>query len=111
LRRTHFEPIETRVVIDPSTVDETGLGEDPWRREDFRQRSEAPKSLEASAQDSARPDRGCLVRVETEAERGPNNDLALLFISRAGSLAAMHRWVLEIYRRQNGHDEQKASQG
>jgi hypothetical protein len=49
--------------------------------------------------------------VETEAERGPNNDLALLFISRAGSLAAMHRWVLEIYHRQNGHDEQKASQG
>jgi len=41
LRRTHFEPMETRVVIDPSTVDETGLGEDPWRREDFLQQRTA----------------------------------------------------------------------
>jgi hypothetical protein len=50
LRRTHFEPFVTHVVIDPSTVDETVLGEDPWRPEDFLQRSEPPKSLPASAQ-------------------------------------------------------------
>ncbi len=51
LRRTNFEPFVTHVVIDPTTVDETVLGEDPWRREDFLQRSEAPKSLQASAED------------------------------------------------------------
>src|SRR5579864_3561665 len=38
LGRINFEPIiRTRVVIDPSTVDETPLGEDPWRREDFEE--------------------------------------------------------------------------
>jgi hypothetical protein len=36
LPRTNFEPtIKTRVVIDPRTVDQTPLGEDPWRREDY----------------------------------------------------------------------------
>ena len=52
LSRINFEPaVKTRVVIDPRTVDQTPLGEDPWRREDFLQRSEAPKSLQASAED------------------------------------------------------------
>ena len=53
LRRTHFEPHQTRVIIDPSTVNQTVLGEDPWRREDFVEniRAEASKSLEASDED------------------------------------------------------------
>ena len=53
LRRTHFEPHQTRVIIDPSTVSQTVLGEDPWRREDFVEniRAEASKSLEASDED------------------------------------------------------------
>src|SRR5579862_1891672 len=38
LGRTNFEPtIKTRVVIDPRTVDQTPLGEDPWCREDFEE--------------------------------------------------------------------------
>ena len=38
LARTNFEPtIKTRVVIDPRTVDQTPLGEDPWRREDYEE--------------------------------------------------------------------------
>jgi hypothetical protein len=38
LRRTNFEPtVKTRVVIDPLTVDQTSLGEDPWSREDFEE--------------------------------------------------------------------------
>jgi hypothetical protein len=51
LRRTNFEPYQTHVVIDPSTVDQTVLGEDPWRREDFLQRSEPSQSIEASDED------------------------------------------------------------
>jgi hypothetical protein len=53
LRRTNFEPHQTRVIIDPSTVDQTVLGEDPWRREDFVEniRAEASKLLEASDED------------------------------------------------------------
>ena len=38
LSRINFEPaVKTRVVIDPRTVDQTPLGEDPWRREDFQE--------------------------------------------------------------------------
>jgi hypothetical protein len=61
LRRTNFEPYQPHVVIDPSTVDQTVLGEDLWRREDFLQSSEAPQSLQASAED---------VNEETSAEEG-----------------------------------------
>ena len=42
LARTNFEPtIKTRVVIDPRTVDQTPLGEDPWNREDYREQEES----------------------------------------------------------------------
>jgi hypothetical protein len=37
LSRINFEPVETRVVIDPRTVDQTPLGEDPWCAEDFEE--------------------------------------------------------------------------
>jgi hypothetical protein len=38
LRRIDFEPmIKTHVVIDPRTVDQTPLGEDPWCQEDFEE--------------------------------------------------------------------------
>ena len=41
LARTNFEPtIKTRVVIDPRTVNQTPLGEDPWRREDYEEEYE-----------------------------------------------------------------------
>ena len=38
LARTNFEPtIKTRVVVDPRTVDQTPLGEDPWCRQDYEE--------------------------------------------------------------------------
>ena len=38
LSRINFEPtIKTRVVIDPRTVNQTPLGEDPWCKEDFEE--------------------------------------------------------------------------
>jgi hypothetical protein len=50
--RTHGK---TRVVIDPRTVDQTPLGEDPWRREDFEEeeddQEEAAEQVEAKSED------------------------------------------------------------
>jgi hypothetical protein len=41
LKRIDFEPVvKTRVVIDPKTVAQTPLGEDPWEREDFEDEEE-----------------------------------------------------------------------
>jgi hypothetical protein len=38
LSRINFEPaVKTRVVIDPHTVNQTPLGEDPWCKEDFEE--------------------------------------------------------------------------
>ena len=58
LSRINFEPVETRVVIDPRTVDQTPLGEDPWCREDFAEeeyeaedQDEAGEQVEAKSQD------------------------------------------------------------
>jgi len=56
LSRINFEPvIKTRVVIDPRTVDQTPLGEDPWRPEDFEEEQyeedEACEPVEAKAED------------------------------------------------------------
>ena len=55
LSRINFEPtVRTRVVIDPRTVDQTPLGEDPWRREDFEEEEddqEAAEQVEAKSED------------------------------------------------------------
>jgi hypothetical protein len=54
VRHLHFDPvIKTRIVIDPSTVDETCLGEDVWQPEDFVQhiQAQASPSLESSTED------------------------------------------------------------
>jgi hypothetical protein len=59
LSRINFEPaVKTRVVIDPRTVDQTPLGEDPWCREDFEEeeygaedQDEARTRVEAKSQD------------------------------------------------------------
>ena len=47
LSRTNFEPvIKTCVVIDPRTVDQTPLGEDPWCREDYEEEYEEDEASE-----------------------------------------------------------------
>jgi hypothetical protein len=59
LSRINFEPtVKTRVVIDPKTVDQTPLGEDPWRREDFEEeqddQEEAAEPAAARVEDVGR---------------------------------------------------------
>jgi hypothetical protein len=57
LSRINFEPIETRVVIDPRTVDQTPLGEDPWCAEDFEEEEyEEDDQAEACSQGEAKAD-------------------------------------------------------
>ena len=52
LARTNFEPtIKTRMVIDPRTVDQTPLGEDPWCREDFEEEEYEEEEYEEEDQD------------------------------------------------------------
>ncbi|HXM63661.1 MAG TPA: hypothetical protein VN950_22555 [Terriglobales bacterium] len=56
LSRINFEPtVKTRVVIDPKTVDQTPLGEDPWRREDFEEEYEEDDQEEAAEPIEAKP--------------------------------------------------------
>jgi hypothetical protein len=59
LKRINFEPvIKTQVVIDPKTVDQTPLGEDPWDRQDFEEeeyeeddQNQASEQVEAKSED------------------------------------------------------------
>jgi hypothetical protein len=57
LSRTNFEPVlKTDVVIDPRTVGQTPLGEDPWCNEDFEEeeltgQDEASEPVEAKPED------------------------------------------------------------
>jgi len=54
LSRINFEPVvKTCVVIDPRTVSDTPLGENPWRREDFEEEEyeEDDKQVEAKPED------------------------------------------------------------
>jgi hypothetical protein len=50
LSRINFEPaVKTRVVIDPRTVDQTPLGEDPWCPEDFEVEDDQNEVSQAEA--------------------------------------------------------------
>src|ERR1700676_681332 len=54
LSRINFEPaVKTRVVIDPRTVDQTPLGEDPWCPEDFEEEEYEEDDQEENVQAEA----------------------------------------------------------
>jgi len=57
LARINFEPtIKTRVVIDPRTVDQTPLGEDPWNRDDYREEEDEGDQQENAEVVAAAPE-------------------------------------------------------
>ena len=58
LSRINFEPVETRVVIDPRTVNQTPLGEDPWNPEDFEEEEYEDDQEEACEAEAKSPDFG-----------------------------------------------------
>jgi hypothetical protein len=71
LSRINFEPaVKTRVVIDPRTVDQTPLGEDPWCREDFEEEEyeedeqEENEQAEAAAPEDSGEDGETIAQIE-----------------------------------------------
>jgi len=72
LSRINFEPaVKTRVVIDPRTVDQTPLGEDPWRREDFEEEEAeeaACEPIKAKVEDVGRDEEWLAEEVIPEIE-------------------------------------------
>jgi hypothetical protein len=51
LRRTDFEPVvKTKIVIDPTRVDETALGDPQWQNEDFENPEETDEEENEEAE-------------------------------------------------------------
>jgi len=48
LSRTTFEPRPQQVVIDPSSIADTSLGDDAWYKEEFTEQEEAPAEIHAT---------------------------------------------------------------
>jgi hypothetical protein len=71
LRRTDFEPVvKTKVVIDPTRVDETALGQSQWQNEDF----ENPE--EPDEEDAEEAANGHL-EIQAMADHNPRSDRRL----------------------------------
>jgi hypothetical protein len=69
LARTNFEPtIKTRVVIDPRTVDQTPLGEDPWNRDDYREQEQNDKAVAAAPEASEESTEEQVPQIQAVAE-------------------------------------------
>jgi hypothetical protein len=85
LNRTNFEPtIKTHVVIDPRSVRETPLGEDPWCKSDFEEEeedefeddaeSEAAECIQAAGADTEWSAEGAVPEIEAQAEAEPEEN-------------------------------------
>ena len=65
LRRTDFEPVvKTKIVIDPTRVDETALGESQWQNEDFENPEESDEEEDAEEAENG--------HLEIQAMAAPN---------------------------------------
>jgi len=90
LARTNFEPtIKTRVVIDPRTVAQTPLGEDPWRREDYEEEYEEPddqkENVEVVVADEESPEEEIpQIQAVAEAPKAKQQGAPLLAFSARG---------------------------
>jgi hypothetical protein len=100
LSRINFEPtVKTRVVIDPRTVDQTPLGEDPWRREDFEEEqaeeAEACEPAEAKTEDVGRDEEWYaevpVDHIEGRAEAGEESEQIIPQIQAVASAANPRR--------------------
>jgi hypothetical protein len=103
LRRIDFEPaIKTRVVIDPRTVDQTPIGEDPWCREDFEEeeyeakdQDQASGHLEANSQDFGEDKEWTaevtIPDIEAQAEPGEQSEQIIPQIQAVSTAASPRR--------------------
>jgi hypothetical protein len=82
LSRINFEPaVKTRVVIDPRTVDQTPLGEDPWSEEDFEEEEDLGEDQEASAEET-------IANIEGRAEAGQEHEQTIAQIQAVAAPAS-----------------------
>ena len=90
LSRTNFEPvIKTRVVIDPRTVDQTPLGEDPWCEEDFEEEVSEPVGAkpEDFGEDKEWTAEVPVPDIEAQAETGEKAEQIIPQIQAAASVS------------------------
>jgi hypothetical protein len=96
LSRTNFEPvIKTCVVIDPRTVDQTPLGEDPWCREDYEEEyeeDEASEPVGAKSEDFGEDKEWTaevpISDIEAQAEVGQKSEQIIPWIQAVASVTA-----------------------
>ena len=96
LSRTNFEPvIKTCVVIDPRTVDQTPLGEDPWCREDYEEEyeeDEASEPVGAKSEDFGEDKEWTaevpIPDIEAQAEVGQKSEQIIPWIQAVASVTA-----------------------
>jgi hypothetical protein len=96
LSRTNFEPvIKTRVVIDPRTVYQTPLGEDPWCEEDFEDeeadQDEACEPVKAKSEDFGEDKEWTaevpIPEIEAQAEAGEKSEQIIRQIQAIASVS------------------------
>jgi hypothetical protein len=96
LSRVNFEPtVKTRVVIDPRTVDQTPLGEDPWRRDDSEEeeddQEEAAEQVEAKSEDFGEDKEWTaevtIPDIEAQAEAGQEDEQTIAQIQAVANSA------------------------
>jgi hypothetical protein len=82
LRRTDFEPVvKTKIVIDPTRVDETALGQSQWQNEDFETPEETNEEEEAEEAENGHLEIQAMAAPNPRSDRRPR-------LSRRGSAEA-----------------------
>jgi len=76
LSRTTFEPRPQQVVIDPSSISDTSLGDDAWYKEEFTE-DEAPETEGEQTEDSP-----ATINIHAVAESGPVGHLRSRAVGR-----------------------------
>ena len=96
LRRTDFEPVvKTKIVIDPTRVDETPLGEAQWQNQDF-------ENQENNEEDAEEAENGHL-EIQAMADHRPRSDRRLACPARkrrSKRLAPPLAWTSRLASRQ-----------
>ncbi len=74
LSRTTFEPRPQQVVIDPSSISDTSLGDDAWYKEEFTSGEDEDEQEEAETNDESTEDSPQTINIHAMAESSPVGD-------------------------------------
>ena len=100
LARTNFEPtIKTRVVIDPRTVAQTPLGEDPWRRQDYEEEDNQQENDEAiAAEEESIEEKIPQIQAVAETPQAKQQGAPLLAVFARGGRGHKKQWAEQHFR-------------